>query len=136
MTITTHDCFAVLPKRCDRCNRLFWLEPYDIYYKEVGIEHYPIRHIKCSKHYGAKMDGGEEVMNDITAQKWINEIIRLKRRIKTLEDTNLKRGRWIYVDAPVFGNPYGSYECSECGNGEPHKTRYCSGCGTLMEEGE
>ena len=47
MTITRHDGIAVLPKRCDRCNRLFWLECYDTYYKEVGIEHYSLKQIKC-----------------------------------------------------------------------------------------
>jgi hypothetical protein len=47
MTITKHDRVAFLPKRCDGCNRLFWLEQYNIYYKEVGIEHYPLKQIEC-----------------------------------------------------------------------------------------
>lgn len=47
MTITTHDGLAILPKRCNDCNRLFWLEPYDVYYREVGIEHYSLKQIKC-----------------------------------------------------------------------------------------
>jgi len=47
MTLTRHDGIAILPKRCSRCNRLFWLESYDIYYKEVGIEHYSLKQIKC-----------------------------------------------------------------------------------------
>lgn len=59
MTITTHDGFALFPKRCDRCNRLFWLEPYDVYYKEVGIEHYSLKQIKCDKHCGARMEEQE-----------------------------------------------------------------------------
>lgn len=49
MTITKYDRFAYTPKRCDKCNRLFWFEHYDIYYKEVGIEHYSLKHIKCKK---------------------------------------------------------------------------------------
>ena len=43
MTITKYDRFAMFPKRCDKCNRLFWLEPYNIYYKMVGLD----INIKC-----------------------------------------------------------------------------------------
>ena len=46
MTITTFDKFAILPKRCNKCNRLFIFEPYDIYYKEVGIS-CNLKQIKC-----------------------------------------------------------------------------------------
>lgn len=47
MTITKYDGLAIIPKRCDKCNRLFWLESYSIYYKEVGIESYSLKQIKC-----------------------------------------------------------------------------------------
>ena len=47
MTITKYDRVAILPKRCDRCNRLFWLEPYNIFYKTVGIESYSLKQIEC-----------------------------------------------------------------------------------------
>ena len=47
MTITKHDGVAILPKRCNRCNRLFWLEPYNIFYILVGIEEYPLKQIEC-----------------------------------------------------------------------------------------
>ena len=47
MTITKYDGVAILPKRCDRCNRLFWLEPYNIFHKLVGIEEYPLKQIEC-----------------------------------------------------------------------------------------
>lgn len=47
MTITYHDDFALTPKRCNRCNRLFIFEPFDIFYKEVGIEHHSLKQIKC-----------------------------------------------------------------------------------------
>ena len=49
MTITKHDGVAILPKRCDVCNRLFWLEPYNTFYETVGIEHYSIKQIKCKE---------------------------------------------------------------------------------------
>ena len=57
MTITDKDGFAFLPKRCDKCNRLFWFEPYWVYYKEVGIERYSLKQIKCKNHGECK--GGD-----------------------------------------------------------------------------
>ena len=47
MTITYYDRMAILPKRCDKCNRLFWLEPYNIFHEFVGIEGYPLKQIEC-----------------------------------------------------------------------------------------
>lgn len=47
MTITKYDGVAILPKRCDICNRLFWLESYNIFYKTVLVGIEPIKHIKC-----------------------------------------------------------------------------------------
>ena len=47
MTITKHDRIALIPTRCDYCNRLFIFEPYDIRYREVGIEHYDLKQRKC-----------------------------------------------------------------------------------------
>lgn len=57
MTITRWDGFAIIPKRCNVCNRLFWLEPFDVYYKNVwlGIGHYSSKHIRC-KECDKKMD--------------------------------------------------------------------------------
>lgn len=47
MTITKYDRVAIIPKRCDKCNRLFWLEPYNTYYKIVGIDLYSLNQIEC-----------------------------------------------------------------------------------------
>ena len=47
MTITRWDRFAILPKRCSYCNRLFWLEPYNTLVKEVGIEYFPLKQVMC-----------------------------------------------------------------------------------------
>ena len=47
MTITKYDRFAIIPKRCDRCNRLFWLEQYNVFYKNVGIGDYYLEQIEC-----------------------------------------------------------------------------------------
>lgn len=49
MTITTHDRIAILPKRCDKCNRLFWLEPYNVLYKYNNILGSSISYIECTK---------------------------------------------------------------------------------------
>ncbi len=49
MLITKHDGFALIPRRCNKCNHLFILEPYDIYYKEVGIGATSIKMIKCNE---------------------------------------------------------------------------------------
>ena len=47
MTITKYDRVSILPKRCDRCNRLFWLESYNIFYKTVGIGSISLKQIEC-----------------------------------------------------------------------------------------
>ncbi len=47
MTITRYDGFAIIPKRCDYCHRLFWLESYDVVFKRVGIEDYPLKQVLC-----------------------------------------------------------------------------------------
>ena len=47
MTITKYDRFAIIPKRCDKCNRLFWLEPYNIFGRAIGIGGYSIEYIEC-----------------------------------------------------------------------------------------
>ena len=47
MTILNHDGFAIFPKRCDRCNRLFWLESYNNYYESFGIGMEDFKMIEC-----------------------------------------------------------------------------------------
>ena len=49
MTITKHDGFAILPKRCAICNRLFWLEFYDVNYKYIFFSMKDIPYCKCKK---------------------------------------------------------------------------------------
>lgn len=46
MTITYYDKFAFLPKRCNKCNRLFIFEEYNIYYK-MAIYDFDLKQIKC-----------------------------------------------------------------------------------------
>ena len=45
MTITKYDRFAILPRRCDWCNRLFVFEPYNVYYKDVALTE--VVYIRC-----------------------------------------------------------------------------------------
>lgn len=49
MTLTKYDRVAIIPKRCDKCNRLFWLEGYNVFYKMVGVGFYSLKRIKCKK---------------------------------------------------------------------------------------
>lgn len=49
MTIMYADRFAIVPRRCNVCDRLFWLEPYYIFYKVVGIERFPLKQIRCKR---------------------------------------------------------------------------------------
>ena len=46
----------------------------------------------------------------------------------------VKRGKWKWDEKPIFGNPYGSYICSECGAQADYKENYCCECGADMRE--
>ena len=48
----------------------------------------------------------------------------------------VKRGRWVYSERPEFGNPYGSYQCSECKHIVPYKENYCPNCGADMRSAD
>lgn len=47
----------------------------------------------------------------------------------TVDAQPVVHGEWIYSDESTFGNPYGSYKCSICGNKSGHKDNYCCNCG-------
>lgn len=59
MTITYADGYAIIPKRCDDCGRLFWLEPYYTYTKFVGIGQHALKQTRCleCKHRKDKENG-------------------------------------------------------------------------------
>ena len=44
----------------------------------------------------------------------------------------VKRGKWKWNEKPAFGNPYGSYICSECGAQANYQENYCCECGAKM----
>jgi hypothetical protein len=47
MTITYYDKYAIIPKRCNKCNRLFLFEGYNLFYRELGRD--SIEMIKCKR---------------------------------------------------------------------------------------
>lgn len=47
MTISYYDKYAIIPKRCSKCNRLFLFEGYNLFYRELGRD--SIEMIKCKK---------------------------------------------------------------------------------------
>lgn len=64
MTITKYDGVAILPKRCNKCNRLFWLEPYNIYFQIAGIDG-PLNFIECKNCIDKKAERESEDKNGI-----------------------------------------------------------------------
>lgn len=73
--------------------------------------------------------------------KWMNEpeIIAMisqltadKKRLERQVEHGVKRGRWIWDSSPEFGNPYGSYVCSECDERQAYRENYCPNCGADM----
>ncbi len=58
------------------------------------------------------------------------------RRIDQMPSVDVqpvKHGRWIWDSSPEFGNPYGSYVCSECDERQAYKENYCPNCGARMD---
>jgi hypothetical protein len=49
MTIMRYDKVAILPVRCDYCNRLFWLESYKTVSRLVVTENYSTTYVKCKE---------------------------------------------------------------------------------------
>ena len=48
MTISMYDKFALLPTKCDKCNRLFIFEGYNVYYKQVS-PFCELKRVKCEQ---------------------------------------------------------------------------------------
>lgn len=59
------------------------------------------------------------------------------RECKAADVQPVKRGRWIWSNSPEFGNPYGSYICSECESSQAYRENFCPNCGARMiKDGE
>ena len=59
----------------------------------------------------------------------IDAVLKMLNNLPSAE----RRGKWIYSEEAMFGNPYGSYKCSACDNGMLHKTNFCPNCGARMK---
>ncbi len=59
-----------------------------------------------------------------------DEVKTANEAIKRLSEKR-KTGRWVY-DAEAYpgGNPYGHYDCDQCGESVPNKVNYCPNCGS------
>ena len=74
--------------------------------------------------------------DDYANCKWYETKNAIQKRILSIPAADVRpvvHGKWIWQDAPCFGNPYGSYKC-ECGCLMPHKTNFCPNCGADMRE--
>lgn len=45
-----------------------------------------------------------------------------------------RKGEWIFYLGTGYGNPYGHFECSLCGDGYGYKTDFCPTCGADMRD--
>ncbi len=86
--------------------------------------------------YGHLSDPNDKVYSEND----IREMIDMMPTVDIVLDFTAKtpkHGHWIWSETACEGNPYGRYVCSNCAmNHQPHKTKYCSYCGALMDEGE
>jgi len=60
MTITYFDKIAILPKRCDKCNRLFIFEPYNSEYVSVCMGDFHYHEVTCKFCVKKKRNGGKK----------------------------------------------------------------------------
>ena len=65
----------------------------------------------------------------------IKDIVQNQYVFDLLKDLKpVKRGKWRFTEKLILGNPYGSYQCSECMYRVPYEENYCSNCGADMRE--
>ena len=79
------------------------------------------------------IDGRFEIMGYCESAR-LEEALDLA--IKALEQPERKKGEWIYYRETGYGNPYGHFECSLCGDGYGYKANFCPNCGADMRGGE
>ena len=56
-------------------------------------------------------------------------VFRMKEWVKRLQP---RKGEWMYCRETGYGNPYGHFECSLCGDGYGYKSNFCPNCGADM----
>lgn len=64
----------------------------------------------------------------------MERFIRYVKEFPAADIQPVKHGRWIWDNSPEFGNPYGSYKCSECNERQSFKENYCPNCGAKMDD--
>ena len=79
------------------------------------------------KHMETVSVEGEEI-----AEYMRNELERMV--VEKSDVQPVKRGKWRFTEKLILGNPYGSYQCSECMYHVPHEDNYCPNCGADMQE--
>lgn len=62
-----------------------------------------------------------------------HDVPNVLRNMKAADVQPVKRGGWIWDSSPEFGNPYGSYACSECKERQAFRENYCPNCGARMD---
>lgn len=61
----------------------------------------------------------------------VNEAMGTIAQIPPADVVERKTGKWIYrLEAYPLGNPYGHYDCNQCGKSVPTKTNFCPNCGS------
>ena len=66
----------------------------------------------------------------------MERFIRYVKEFPAADVQPVKHGRWIWDNSPEFGNPYGSYKCSECKERQSFKENYCPNCVAKMDGGD
>lgn len=93
------------------------------------------KYIDANKLLAAYTDLSEQEYPTVSGEldKFLNTIIPNLIINAPAEDVQpIKTGEWTYNCDPAFGNPYGSYVCSICGNVSADSDTYCCQCGAKM----
>ena len=82
-------------------------------------------------------EAARDLMEQAIADDW--EIQYADDRLDEIpaaDVVEVRHGRWEYEQFTVmYGNPYGCYRCSACGDASPHISNYCPNCGAKMDGG-
>ena len=83
--------------------------------------------------YIASVGDESPVWTDAHIDELLNDFIVIPKDTKAADVQPVRRGKWIWDSSPEFGNPYGSYACSECNERQAFKENYCPNCGARMD---
>ena len=86
-----------------------------------------IANMKVEHHYDAAN------LEDRYVVAHLLEVADKIKDLKAADVQPVKHGRWIWNSSPEFGNPYGSYICSECESKQAYRENFCPNCGARMD---